>query len=109
MITVTFLTIFLGCYALYNTSKKATLTKDGAIQKWLQNNVLYAKTTGICFLLISITLSLTLFGLSGGIITWLIAASVMFSLILLIAPFKIINYVFITVFSIITFIIETLL
>lgn len=106
MKTITFLIIFLGCYALYNSSEKAYRPDSFTLQKWFQSNRFFTKTTGLIFLLIGLFLSISFFGLSAGIITWLVAISLFLSLIILIIPLRTINYIFLTVLFMLTFIIE---
>ncbi len=106
MKTVTFLIIFLGCYALYNSSEKAYLPYAISLQKWLHSNKFYTKISGLIFILVGLSLSITFFGLSAGIITWLVATSLFLSLIILIVPLRVINYIFLSVLFTLTFIIE---
>ncbi|WP_274638978.1 hypothetical protein [Tenacibaculum larymnensis] len=106
MKTVTFLFIFLGCYSLYNSSEKAHLTKNTLLQKWLQNNKRNANIIGVITLLVGLLLSINFLGLSAGIITWIVAISLFLSLIILITPLRVINYVFLTVSCTLTFLIE---
>lgn len=108
MKTVTFLFIFIGCYALYNTSEKTSLTKNTILQKWLQNNKPYANIIGVTILLISLLLSVNFFGLSAGIIAWIVTTSLFLSLIILITPLRVINYTFLTALFMLTFLIELL-
>ncbi len=106
MKTVTFLFIFLGCYSLYNSSEKAHLTKNTLLQKWLQNNKRNTNIIGIITLLTSLFLSINFFGLSAGIITWIVSTSLFLSLIILITPLRVINYVSLAVLFTLTFLIE---
>ncbi len=106
MKTVTFLFIFLGCYSLYNSSEKTFLTKNTLLQKWLQNNKRNANIIGVITLLVGLLLSINFLGLSAGIITWTVAASLFLSLIILITPLKVINYVSFTVLFTLTFLTE---
>ncbi|RLK02972.1 hypothetical protein [Tenacibaculum discolor] len=106
MKTVTFLIIFLGCYALYNTSEKAYLSNTFSLQKWFQSHKHFTNIIGLIFLLVGLLLSITFFGLSAGIITWIVAVSLFLSLIILITPLRMINYAFLTVLFTLTFLIE---
>lgn len=108
MKTVTFLFIFIGCYALYNTSEKTILTKNTFLQKWLQNNKRNANIIGVITLFVSLLLSINFFGLSAGIITWIVTTSVFLSLIILITPLRVINYAFLSALFTLTFLIELL-
>lgn len=106
MKTVTFFLIFIGCYALYSASEKAFLINNTRLQKWFHNNKRNTKLIGTTTLLISLLLSITFFGLSAGIITWIVATSLFLSLIILITPLKVINYTFLTALFMLTFLIE---
>ncbi|MFT7899810.1 hypothetical protein VBY74_07485 [Tenacibaculum ascidiaceicola] len=106
MKTITFLFIFIGCYALYNTSEKAYLSDTFTLQKWFQSNRFFTKITGVILLLIGLFLSIAFFGLSAGIITWIVATSLFLSLIILITPLRVINHVSLTVLCMLTFLIE---
>ncbi|GFD99227.1 hypothetical protein KUL156_18200 [Alteromonas sp. KUL156] len=106
MKTVTLFLILIGCYALYSTSEKALLIKNTRLQKWFHNNKRNTKIIGTITLLISLLLSITFFGLSAGIITWIVAASLFLSLIVLITPLRVINYAFLTALFMLTFLIE---
>jgi hypothetical protein len=106
MKTITFLFIFLGCYALYNTSEKAYVSDNFSLQKWFQSNNLFTQITGVTFLLTGLLLSISFFGLSAGVITWIVAVSLFLSLIILITPLRVINYAFLTVLFTLTLLIE---
>ncbi|WP_115899753.1 hypothetical protein [Tenacibaculum gallaicum] len=106
MKTVTFLFIFIGCYALYNTSEKALLIKNTLLQKWFHNNKRNTSIIGVITLLIGLLLSINFFGLSAGIITWIVTASIFLSLIILITPLRVVNYTFLTALFMLTFLIE---
>ncbi|CAM1358432.1 conserved membrane hypothetical protein [Tenacibaculum litoreum] len=106
MKTITFLFIFIGCYALYNTSEKAYVSDNFSLQKWFQSNNLFTQITGVTFLLTGLLLSISFFGLSAGVITWIVATSLFLSLIILITPLRVINHVSLTVLCMLTFLIE---
>lgn len=106
MKTVTFLIIFLGCYNLYNSSEKAYSADNLAFQKWFQHTKPCPKITGLCFLLLGMFLAISLLGLSAGIITWIVATSLFLSLITLITPLRVVNYMFFTVLCMLTLLIE---
>ncbi|MDO6674118.1 hypothetical protein Q4517_00965 [Tenacibaculum sp. 1_MG-2023] len=108
MKTVTLFLIFIGCYALYSTSEKAFLIKNTPLQKWFHNNKRNTKIIGKITLLIGLLFSINFFGLSAGIITWIVTASLFLSLIVLITPLRVINYAFLYVLFTLTFLIELL-
>jgi uncharacterized membrane protein len=80
-----FLTLFLGFYAVYNTSKKNVLQKNNLVL-WIQKHVLFSKITGLLFLSISFYLYRVHYGLGSGICIALVALMVVGSLVVLLFP-----------------------
>ena len=92
MISIISIILFLGFYTLYNTSKRAQLYDTFKIKKWFQKNELFGKIFGLTLLLISLILLINTNGITSGILIWFIMLMTIGSLIIIIAPFRIINY-----------------
>lgn len=109
MFSISSLTLFLGFYALYNTSKKAQLYTIFKIEKWFQKNERKGKIIGLGLLLIPIII-LTLYrGLGAGILIWFILLMTIGSLTIIISPIRIINYKALIFIFIVGFTLETLI
>ncbi|EAR12940.1 hypothetical protein PI23P_09940 [Polaribacter irgensii 23-P] len=80
-----FLILFLGFYALYNTSKKVVLQKNNLVL-WIQKHVLISKITGMFCLSISFYLYRVHYGFRSGICIALVALMVVGSLVVLLFP-----------------------
>ena len=92
MITSIILLTFLASFVLYNTSKKAMLQQSSSVEKWLQTNEKTAKIIGILTLIIAATTATFHFGITAGILFWLITLMTILSLLVILYPFKKINY-----------------
>lgn len=108
MITLTVLLIFLGCFALYNTSKKALLTGKLSIEKQMQKNPNPTKILGAILLIVALCNAIINFSYTSGILYWLIITMMIFSLIIVLYPLQKINYKHLLVLFTVLFILEFL-
>lgn len=108
MITSSIFLIFIGCLFLYHTSKKASLKNNLSIKKWIYNNTSSSKIIGVLLLCSSLVLAVFYFGQTSGILFWLFATIMIFSLVIITYPLQEINYKLIFVGFIVLFIIELL-
>ncbi len=106
MITSTILLIFLGSFVFYNTSKKAQLSSKSVVETWLQSHRPYSKIIGSIFLISALLLSVNNFGLTSGIIFWLVILISVLSLIIIISPLQKVNYKHLGLIFIVVLILE---
>lgn len=92
MITSSLLLIFVASFVFYNTSKKATLSGVSLLEIWIQQHTLYSKTIGYLLLIATLILVILNFGISSGIIFWLITLMSTLSLLIIISPLQKVNY-----------------
>lgn len=88
MTTSSILLVFLGSFALYNTSKQAVLRKNMFIKKWLQAHTAFLKVVGLALLIKALLLFTYIFGYTGGFLLWLFSTIATLSLIVLLCPLK---------------------
>lgn len=91
MTTLILLLTFAGFYALYNTSSQAKLSQQGSLEIWLRKQS-SLKAVGIILLIISIILTVINYGLTAGMLYWVVIVSTIASLIIIICPLKIMTY-----------------
>lgn len=92
MVTNSILLVFIGCLIFYKTSQKAILSNKYFIEKWIQKHAKNSKFIGSLILIIALLLIINNFGLTSGIVFWLIAIMFILSLVILISPLQKINY-----------------
>ncbi|WP_299118854.1 hypothetical protein [uncultured Tenacibaculum sp.] len=92
MISILIAILFLGCYLFYNTSQKTTIVSNSYLEKRIRSNEQISKIVGGSFLLITLIIAGIHFGLFSGILFWLVALTMLMSLLIVIAPLKLINY-----------------
>lgn len=92
MITSSILLIFLGSFALYNTSKNVELSSNTLLEKWFQQHTLYSKICGVFLLIATLIMVIFNFGITSGIIFWHIALMSILSLLVIISPLQKVNY-----------------
>lgn len=108
MITSIVFLILSGCFTLVNTSKKAVLNNDTVVEKWIQTHTIKSKYIGCGFLLLALAVSIFNFGLTSGILFWLIALMTLMSLVIIIAPLRVIRSKYLLFILLISLIIELL-
>ena len=109
MISLLITFILLGCYFLYSTSQKTTITSKNNLEEKLRNNRQLSKIIGFSFLLITMVLAIINFGVFFGILFWLIALMLLMSLLVIIAPLNLINYKFLVILFLVLLLIEIIL
>ncbi len=92
MISITISFLFIGCFALYNTSKKAFLSSDNKLQLWLQKNIKCSNIIGLALLIVSFFTAIFYLGVATGIVFWLLTLMTILSLLIVVAPTRIANY-----------------
>ncbi|QXP69685.1 hypothetical protein H0I29_13820 [Polaribacter sp. R2A056_3_33] len=106
MITISLLLILLASLVFYNTSKKALLLYNSAIETWIQVNKNYSKAIALLFLIVSLLSIILIFGFTSGIIFWLISFISFLSTIVIIYPLKIVNYKHLIILFLILLVLE---
>lgn len=92
MIISSILLIFTASFAFYNTSKKATLFGVSVLEIWIQQHTLYSKIISCLLLIAALIFVIFNFGITSGIIFWLITLMSTISLIIIISPLQKVNY-----------------
>jgi len=92
MITSSILFIFIASFAFYNSSKKATLSRVSVLEIWVQQHALFSKIIGGLLLITTLCSSIYCFGMTSGIIFWLITLMSILSLLITISPLQKVNY-----------------
>lgn len=106
MITISLLLILLASFVFYNTSKKAVMLYNSAIETWIQVNKNYSKAIGLLVLIVSLLSIILIFGITSGIIFWTISFISFLSTIVIIYPLKIVNYKHLIILFLILLILE---
>jgi hypothetical protein len=91
MITIASIFVFISFYTLYYTSKRAALSYDFSYQKWMRQNPKQTKITGLCLLLLAYSLWLLTAALGSATLFFFIQLMTIGSLIIILAPLKVIN------------------
>ncbi len=92
MISIVSLTAFLAFYILYNTSKRAILTNDLQIESWIQEHPKPSRLLGLGILAIAYSILIAHKALGASTLIFLIQIMTIGSLVVILAPLKIINY-----------------
>lgn len=95
MISFVSLSIFIGFYVLYNTSKKASLSNHFLIETWIQQNSKAAKYIGFSILILAYSCLSTSKSFGVTSLVFVIQLMTIGGLVVLLTPLKIINYKFI--------------
>lgn len=106
MIVLLISLIFLGCFALYNTSQKAPLQPSSFLEDWLQKNKQKSKVIGSVILTISVIVSIYKLGTTSGFLFFLFTITALFSAIIIITPLKKVGYKSIGCISVLLLILE---
>ncbi|MEL1241177.1 hypothetical protein [Flavobacterium flavipallidum] len=108
MIALISLNIFLGFYVLYNTSKKATLESNLQLEKWIQQNPKPSRFIGLAILALAYSFLISIKAIGVSTLIYFIQIMVIGSLIVILAPLKLINYKIVLGTFLIAFLFETL-
>ncbi|KJD32097.1 hypothetical protein PK35_11710 [Tamlana nanhaiensis] len=108
MITIALFLNFLAFYVLYNTTKRVVITPHLGFEKHIQQNIKSSKIIGLMLLLIALVFNVISFGLGVGTLFFFIVLMTFGSLVILLAPLKLINTKTLVLFFIATLILELL-
>lgn len=95
MISLVSLTVFLAFFVLYNTSKRAILSSNFQLERWVQQNPKPSRFIGLGILLIAYALLISIKAIGASTLIFFIQVMTIGSLIVILAPLKIINYKFV--------------
>lgn len=92
MISLVSLIVFLAFYVLYNTSKKAALSGNLQIERWIQQNTKSSRWLGLGILITAYSFLIAIKAIGAATLIFLIQIMTIGSLVVILAPLKIINY-----------------
>ena len=92
MISLISLSIFIAFYTIYNTSKKATLTNNLEVEKWIQQNPKLSKIVSISIFIITYAIFISIKSIGAASLIYCIQIMTIGSLVIILAPLKILNY-----------------
>ncbi|MBK0369399.1 hypothetical protein [Flavobacterium agrisoli] len=91
MVTIASLLVFIAFYAYYNTSKRAPLHEGTNVEQWLRSKPKQARRIALCFLVLSFTLLLSQKAIGSSSLIFMIQLMTIGSLVVVLAPLKVIN------------------
>ena len=92
MVTAISFLVFLGFYLLYSTSKKMTGVGVLGFETWVVDHCIASKYISLALLILSLGLSIWLWGVGSGVFTFFILLMTIASLIILLAPLRLLSY-----------------
>ncbi|MER3317849.1 MAG: hypothetical protein RIB79_06115 [Allomuricauda sp.] len=109
MVTLISFLTFIAFYLLYGTSKKmATVGKLGT-EKWTGKHKKIVQLASLALMIFSLGLSCFYWGLGSGVFTFFILLMAVASLVILLAPLRLLNYRFLGILFLCSILFETLL
>lgn len=105
---LTFISL-LGFFLLYNTSKKAGLSRSFFLEKMAQGNPEMSKIMGLLLLVVALVGSILFWGTGAGIFGFFVILMTVGSAIVLIAPLRYVSYKLVSGMFLFFLLIETLL
>ncbi|WP_285652698.1 hypothetical protein [Allomuricauda sp. NBRC 101325] len=109
MVTFISLLTFLAFYLSYGTSKKMAAIGSLGLEKWCGEHKKPSQLASLALMILSLGLSCFYWGLGSGTFTFLILLMTVASLVILLAPLRLLNYRFLGIFLICSILIEILL
>ncbi len=109
MVTVISLLTFIAFYSLYGTSKKMAMVGDLGFEKWIRKHKKASQYFSLALMILSLGLSCFYWGLGSGTFTFFILLMTVASLVVLLAPLRLLNYRLLGIFSLCSILFETLL
>ena len=86
------LLVFIAFYLLYSTSKKMATVGNLGVETWLSEHAKTSKYTALALLTLSLGLSCFYWGLGSGAFTFFIILMTVASLVILLAPMRLLTY-----------------
>ncbi len=100
---------FIAFYLLYSTSKKMSVVRNLGFEQSTGEHKKTSKYVGLALMILSLGLSCFYWGLGSGTFTFFIILMTIASLVILLAPLRLLNYTFLALIFACSFIFETLL
>ena len=92
MVSITIFIVFISFYLFYKTSKKTVKHNPKKLDEWIVKNNQFTKIIASILLLNSIIANIYLFGFASGFLFFFILLMTIGSLIIIVAPLKLIRY-----------------
>ncbi|RYZ81281.1 MAG: hypothetical protein EOP06_23790 [Proteobacteria bacterium] len=92
MITLSALLAFAGFYSAYQTSGKAVLVGNSPVNAALRNNASEARRAAIALFLLSLSIAILSSGIGVGTLLFFVFAMLSGSVIVLLAPLKVLTW-----------------
>jgi len=105
---ISFLT-FIAFYLLYGTSKKMVAVSELGTGKWKCKNKKIAQLASLALMILSLGLSCYYWGLGSGTFSFFILLMTVASLVILLAPLRLLNYSFLGILFLCFILFETFL
>lgn len=105
---ISFLT-FLAFYLLYCTSQKMAAVDTLGLEKWTGTHKRASQYASLALMILSLGLSCFYWGIGSGTFTFFILLMTVASLVILLAPLKLLNYRFLGILFLCFILFETLL
>ena len=109
MVTGISLLVFIAFYLLYSTSKKMYPISNLGFEEFTGEHEKASKYISLALMILSLGLSCLYWGMSSGIFAFFILLMTVASLVILLAPLRLLNYRFLAIVFACCFIIENLL
>ncbi|MES2240238.1 MAG: hypothetical protein V4497_08280 [Bacteroidota bacterium] len=95
MISLVSLVVFVAFFFLYNTSKRAALSSNFQVERWIQQRQKPSRFIGLGILAVAYCLILSSKSIGASSLIFIIQIMTIGSLVVILAPLKIINYKFV--------------
>lgn len=109
MVTVISLLTFIAFYLLYGTSKKMAAVGELGLEKWTGEHRKASRYASLALMILSLGLSCFYWGLGSGTFAFFILLMTVASLVILLAPLRLLNYPFLGILFLCSILFETLL
>lgn len=92
MVTIISLLTFFAFYLLYGTSKKTVSAGNLDFERWTGANKKASQYASLALMILSLGLSCFYWGIGSGTFTYFILLMTIASLVILLAPLRLLNY-----------------
>lgn len=107
MISLVSLSVFFAFYVLYNTSKRAILSNNLQMERWIQEHPKPSRLIGLGILIIAYSFLISLKAIGASTLIFFIQIMTIGGLVIILAPLRVINYKFILGVLFLAFFFET--
>jgi len=109
MVTIISLLTFFAFYLLYGTSKQTVSAGNLGFEKWTGAHKKASQYFSLALLILSLGLSCFYWGIGSGTFTFFILLMTIASLVILLAPLRLLNYRLLGILFLCAILFETLL